>query len=285
VISANLVLLHGFWSSPSTWEKIVRHIREDQELRGVHVKPFEYESPKLQLPFSPTRIPQYDDIAHTLPAWLTTQVPKGDLAVVTHSQGGLILQRFLAWMLTEGRGRELARIRLIVMLACPHEGSEYLRSIRAVIGFHRHPQARQLDALNADVARARRIVLDRVVNASGVDDYQCQIPTYVYAGRTDNVVSRVSAQSVFPHAESLPGDHFSILHAGAPGNLTFQILKERLIETFMAPLETRKPTSLQTKNVTAESETSISINDSTGIQIGDQNVQYNNFRTWRNKRG
>ena len=80
--------------------------------------------------------------------------------IVTHSQGGLILQRFLAWMLTEGRGRELARIRAIVMLSC-HEYLEYLASIRAVTGFNRHPQASQLDALEHEVGEARRIVLRR----------------------------------------------------------------------------------------------------------------------------
>jgi len=69
------------------------------------------------------------------------------LAVVTHSQGGLILQRYLAWMLGEGRGRELTTIRLIVTLSCPNEGSEYLSSIRAVAGLGRHPHAGQLDVL------------------------------------------------------------------------------------------------------------------------------------------
>jgi pimeloyl-ACP methyl ester carboxylesterase len=284
MISANLVLLHGFWSSPATWGKVVQCVREDPELRGVKVHSFGYESPKLRLPFSPTRIPQYDDIAHTLATQLTVQLSDGDVAVVTHSQGGLILQRFLAWMLTEGRGRELARIRLIVMLACPHEGSEYLRSIRAAIGFRRHPQARELGTLNVDAAQARRIVLERVVNASGVDDHECQIPIHVYAGSTDNVVSRVSAQSVFPNVGSLPGNHFSILHAGAPGNLTFPVLKKHLIETFTLPPETTQPTLPQTKNVAARSKYSVSIIDSAGVQIGDHNVQHNDFRTRQNER-
>ena len=38
------------------------------------------------------------------------------MAIVTHSQGGLILQRSLTWMLHKRRGRELARIPSIVML-------------------------------------------------------------------------------------------------------------------------------------------------------------------------
>jgi pimeloyl-ACP methyl ester carboxylesterase len=284
MINVNLALLHGFWSSPATWEELVECVREDPQLRGVKAHSFGYESPKLRLPFSPTRIPQYDDIAHTLPAWLRTQVPDGDVAVVTHSQGGLVLQRFLAWMLTEGRGRELARIRLIVMLVCPHEGSEYLRSIRAIIGLHRNPQASELSTLNADAAQARRIVLERVVNASGIDDHECRIPIYVYAGRTDNIVSRVSAQSVFPHAASLPGNHFSILHARAPGNLTFQTLKKHLIETFTLPPETTQRASPQTKNTATESKYSVSITDSVGAQVGDHNVQHNDFRARRNER-
>jgi formylglycine-generating enzyme required for sulfatase activity len=150
------------------------------------------------------------------------------LALVTHSQGGLILQRFLAWMLLEGRGRDLAWIRLIVMLACPNEGSEYLRSIRAVAGFGHHPQAKALRVLDTDVGEARRVVLRQIINAPVLDERNCRIPFYVYSGDSDNVVSRESAQSVFPHAGVLPGDHFSILNPGASGNLTLPVLKRHL---------------------------------------------------------
>jgi hypothetical protein len=44
-------------------------------------------------------------------------------------------------MLEEGRGRELARIKATIMLACPNGGSEYLRSIRQILGFGHHAQA------------------------------------------------------------------------------------------------------------------------------------------------
>jgi hypothetical protein len=43
------------------------------------------------------------------------------------------------------------------MLSCPNEGSEYLRSIRAAVGFGHHPQAGQLDVLAREVGEARRI--------------------------------------------------------------------------------------------------------------------------------
>ena len=236
-MDADLVLIHGFWSSPATWDRLIARLQGDKDLAGLRIHAFGYESPKLRWAGSPTRIPDYNDIAQSLPAYLAAHV-RGGAAVVTHSQGGLILQRYLAWMLTEGRGRELAKIRLIVMLSCPNEGSEYLRSIRAVARFGRHPQAGQLDVLARQVGEARRVVLRQVINATTMDDRHCPIPVYVYSGRTDNVVLRETARSVFPNAEVLPGNHFSILDPDAPGNLTFPELKRRLLETF-TPAETK----------------------------------------------
>jgi hypothetical protein len=232
-MDVDLVFIHGFWSSPATWDRLRARLGEDVDLAGVRIHAFGYESPKLRWPGSPTRIPDYNDIAQSLPAYLAAHVRGGAaVAVVTHSQGGLILQRYLAWMLGEGRGRELATIRLIVMLSCPTEGAEYLRSVRAVVGFGRHPQAGQLDVLSREVGEARRVVLRQVINATTVDERHCPIPVYVYSGRTDNVVLRETAQSVFPNAEVLPGNHFSILDPDAPGHLTFVELKRRLLETF-----------------------------------------------------
>lgn len=118
MIDADLVFIHGFWSSAATWARLVARLREDESLAGLRVHLFEYESPKLpSLPSWRTRIPDYDDIAQSLPSFLEANTRNGaPLIIVTHSQGGLILQRFLAWMLTRGRGRALARISSIVML-------------------------------------------------------------------------------------------------------------------------------------------------------------------------
>ena len=184
---------------------------------------FSYESPKRpRLPFSTVRIPDYDDIAQSLPNFLRPLCDKNiPLVIVTHSQGGLILQRFLSWMIMNGRGRELSIIKCIVMLSCPNEGSEYLASVRAVVGLSRHPQASQLSTLAKDVLQARRVVLQRVVHVHHIDDFSCPIAIHVYSGRSDNVVLRQSAQSVFPNAETLPGDHFSILDPRVSGKSYF----------------------------------------------------------------
>ena len=228
------VLIHGFWSSPATWDRLAGVLDDDPDLAGLRWHRYGYESPKLSLPLLPFRIPAYDDIAQALHPFLASVAPDGDLAFVTHSQGGLILQRYLAWMLNEGRARELGRVRSIVMLACPHEGSDYLRSLRAAAGFGRHPQARNLRQFDAAVAATRRTVLNQIVHATTLDDRQCPIPIHVYAGRTDNVVTRVPAQGTFPNAGVLPGDHHSILDPDLPGSLTAATIRNHLIKDFKA---------------------------------------------------
>lgn len=236
MVNATLVTIHGFWSSPATWDRLRETWYADEELSGLRIHPFGYLSPKKPaLPFSTTRIPDYDDIAQTLATEYTVELSRAPgIAIVTHSQGGLIMQRFLTWMLHQGRGQELARIRSIVMLACPNGGSEYLRSFRHVLGFGRHAQAGGLEVLNRQVAETQRTVLQWIVNATGVDDHQCRIPFHVYAGDSDRVVTAASAQGAFPRASALAGNHFSILDPNAPGNRTATTVKHHLLTDFAA---------------------------------------------------
>jgi pimeloyl-ACP methyl ester carboxylesterase len=228
---ATLLTIHGFWSSPATWERLNAIWRADEQLRGLRFHPFGYPSPKKPaLPFSTTRVPDYDDIAQALATEYTVSLTdRPDIAIVTHSQGGLILQRFLTWMLHQGRGRELARIRTIVMLACPNGGSEYLRSLRHVTGLGRQAQAGNLEVLNRQIADTQRTVLQWIVNATGVDDHQCRIPFHVYAGTSDKVVTAASAQGAFPEASALAGNHFSILDPAAPGNRTAETVAYHIL--------------------------------------------------------
>jgi tetratricopeptide (TPR) repeat protein/pimeloyl-ACP methyl ester carboxylesterase len=232
VIDATLVTIHGFWSSPATWDRLIHVWRADEALRGLQIYPFGYPSPKKpRLPFSVTRVPGFDDIAQTLAtAYKTTLADASDIAVVTHSQGGLILQRFLAWMVNEGRACELSRIRSVVMLACPNGGSEYMESVRRALGYSRHPQAGSLDVLDRQVADTQRTVLQRIVNAAVLDDHHCRIPFHVYAGGSDNIVKAASAQAAFPGASTIAGNHSTILDPAAPGNLTAETVKRHMLE-------------------------------------------------------
>lgn len=67
MIDMTLVTIHGFWSSPATWERLNTIWRADEQLGDLQIHPFGYPSPKKpRLPLSVTRVPDYDDVAQTL---------------------------------------------------------------------------------------------------------------------------------------------------------------------------------------------------------------------------
>lgn len=289
MIDAALVTIHGFWSSPATWERLNEVWRADEDLRGLRIHPFGYPSPKKpRLPFSVTRVPDYDDIAQTLSTeYATVLADASAIAVVTHSQGGLILQRFLAWMVSEGRARELGRIRSVVMLACPNGGSEYLESLRRTLGYGRHPQAGRLHVLDRQVADTQRTVLQRIVNAAVVDDHQCRIPFHVYAGGSDDIVRAASAQAAFPGASTIAGNHFTILDPDTPGNRTAETVKRHMLADITtprvhpgaapAPEITGEPGLAAARKRTGGAKYVVHVHGAQGLQIGDRNVQRNVF--------
>lgn len=288
MINAALVTIHGFWSAPTTWERLNEAWRADKDLRALRIHPFSYPSPrKPRVPFSVTRVPDYDDIAQTLATeYETVLSDASDIAVVTHSQGGLILQRFLAWMVSQGRARELVRIRSVVMLACPNGGSEYLESLRRTLGYGRHPQARNLQVLNRQVADTQRTVLQRIANATAVDDYQCPIPFHVYAGGFDDIVKAASAQASFPGASTIAGNHSTILDPSAQGNRTAETVKRHILADIAAPHVHPGPAPApkigEPKPPVADKRTDttkyvVNAYGARGLQIGDHSTQHNVF--------
>jgi pimeloyl-ACP methyl ester carboxylesterase len=262
MVDGHVVLIHGLWSKPSTWDRLGQVLAADTELSGLRWNRYGYRSPLVGIPFMPRRTPDYDDIAQALDPFVQAHVPNGEpLAFVTHSQGGLILQRYLAWKLNEGQGRYLARIRSIVMLACPHEGSDYLRLFRNVAGFGYRAQTESLQQFRADVAASRRTVLNQITNATTVSDRTCPIPVHVYAGDSDKVVTRVSAQAAFPQAGVLAGDHFTILDPGWRGSVTAPTIRRHLLADFSAP---PPPAVAGPGNITISGSSGFQINNGNG---------------------
>ena len=276
MVDVTLVTVHGFWSSPATWDRLCAVLQADEEIEGLRIHGFGYPSPKMRrLPFSWTRVPDSADIAQMLATEYATRLGRASsIAFVTHSQGGLILQRFLAWMTSEGRARELARIRTIIMLACPNGGSEYLASIRHVLGYGRHPQAADLEVLSKQVAETQRAVLARIVYASGVDDHRCRIPFHVYAAGSDAIVSAASAHAAFPGAGTLAGNHFTILDPAAPGNRTADIIKYHILTDLTeepdASAQGAKPALPAT--LIEHSKTGVRLSRTQHVQVGDHDV-------------
>ncbi|MFI5751833.1 esterase/lipase family protein [Streptomyces sp. NPDC051644] len=244
-----VVMVHGIRSGPDVWDPLCRLIAQDEKLAFAEPLQFRYATGVRRL--HPLRVfPTIDTVADSFKEYLATEAGEFTrLMLVTHSQGGLVAQRFLARALADGEGRRLARIRRLVMLACPNNGSELLLSLRRNVLGLGHPQERDLRPLNDQVNATLRTVLRDVVHATAVSDRTCPILVSAYAGESDRVVRAASAQSVFPDSAALPGDHSTILKAKDAGHRTFTTLRRLLLTVpdaapEHAPEATRTPAEL-----------------------------------------
>ncbi|UQW99579.1 alpha/beta fold hydrolase [Streptomyces sp. RerS4] len=209
----HLVLVHGLFSSAKVWKAFESLITTDPELADwVSVHPFEYDSPFARLR-PDRRVAETDDIADQLGTFLETRVGDAErIVLVTHSQGGLIVQRFLARKLWNGEGAELARIKHFTMFACPNTGSGFFLTVRkAVTTLWRNPQEQQLRPFDRAVTEAQRTVLSAVVHGRAFTDQECPIPVRAYGGSADDIVPPVVARGVFPKGGVVTADHFSIV--------------------------------------------------------------------------
>ncbi|SRR6266498_958099 len=247
-----VVLVHGLFSSASTWRHFDQLIATDPALEGLEVLHFEYSSPKIR--WSPLkRIPDYNVIADNFRTYLEVETSSyPGLILVSHSQGGLVIQRYLARMLGDGRGHDLERIRRIVMFACPNSGSELFMIVRRGMKLWRHPQERELRPINEAVNDALKVVLNRVVHAAHVWSDQCPIPIIAYAGESDNVVTPASAKGIFPQTGVIPGDHFTIVRPDSLNHRAYTTLKAKLLAALPA-------SALPTENKTSAAEGSTEI--------------------------
>jgi pimeloyl-ACP methyl ester carboxylesterase len=237
---AAVVFVHGLFSSARAWDPFTDLIGRDPDLDTLSTFHFEYASPPFN--WNPVRqIPDFDTLADSLRTFLEVDVREYDhLALVTHSQGGLVVQRFLARMLHDGRGHELARIRRVVMFACPNSGSQMLLLARRWAHFWRHPQERALRPIDEKVTYAQRTVLSQVVHASGTSPNRCAIPVRAYAGESDRIVTPASAKFVFAETGVIPGDHSSIIRPDRPEHRSYSTLKRDLLAAFHVTAATRQ---------------------------------------------
>ncbi|MFE6727849.1 esterase/lipase family protein [Streptomyces californicus] len=222
-----VVFIHGFLSGAKTWDRFRDRISEDPSLAAVDPLMFSYSTPIVSI--NPLRrIPSYEDIADDLDTYLETVAENYEaIALVGHSQGGLIIQRYLHRVIGRGRAEHLRRIRRVILFACPNNGSQLARS-----WLRRNPQRKQLHVLNREVMDAQSTVINQVVHAVDVRPHSCPIPFKVYAGTEDNVVTLASAQGVFRDARALPGDHFAIIKPDSIQHRSHLALRKDLIDTF-----------------------------------------------------
>jgi pimeloyl-ACP methyl ester carboxylesterase len=224
-----VVFVHGLFSSADTWTSFKRLVITDPELADfVTAHCFKYDSPFIRLRVD-RRIAEIDDIADRLRTYLFTEIREVEsIVLVSHSQGGLVVQRFLARTLWSGQGRELARIKQITMYACPNSGSEFFLSVRKSLFFWRNPQERQLRPFVRAVVEAQQTVLRSVVHARGCTDTECHIPISAYGGISDKIVPPSVSTWVFPSNGVVDGDHFSVVRPADRGASSYRVLQATL---------------------------------------------------------
>ncbi|WP_405593778.1 tetratricopeptide repeat protein [Streptomyces sp. NBC_01410] len=235
--------MHGLFGGAGTWNVFKKRIAADPAMKGrVIVHCFEYNSPKIRLR-PDRRIAEIDDIADQLGTWLSTRCGDGaPIVLTTHSQGGLVVQRFLARKLANALGPELAQIRHIVMYACPNSGSGFFLFLRKVLWFWKHPQERELRPIgNRHVQEARARVIKSVVHARTVSETECQIPISAYGGATDNVVLAVDAKTGFTDGGIVEGDHFTIVQPANRKAQSYHVLKAAIEGAVEPPQEPLLP--------------------------------------------
>jgi pimeloyl-ACP methyl ester carboxylesterase len=237
----HIVLVHGLYSSPAVWSDLVAILENDAAIAPrVRISRFPYSSPKLRL--SPTRrIPNIDDIADSLGVYLDATFRNSEpVILVAHSQGGLIVQRFITRRLSEGKGEELQRIQGILLYATPNSGSEFFLSLRKTLS--RNPQEREIRPFVSSLADTHRQFLQSVVNANEVGPSRVPISVAAYGGAQDTIVSSASARAAFPNGGILPGDHSSIIRPDDQKDSRYLVLKNMVADA-LARLSPAKSSS------------------------------------------
>lgn len=218
-----VVFVHGLFSGPSVWNDMRQRFAAEDGLPGVAMDAFEYDTRKLGR--WKKSIPDLDVLADSLWTYLELHHAARGVALVGHSQGGLIITKMLAKRLSVDGGASLRNLRTIVQYGTPNLGSGYLLPVRRVV-FRRHPQDKNLRPLAPAVLDAVKDVQRRIAHPSS----ECHIPILAVVAASDGVVDPRSAAGFWLDVETVAGDHSSLLRADGGLQDSYLLLKRRLRE-------------------------------------------------------
>lgn len=229
-----VVFVHGFLSSEATWEPLLNLLRQDPAVAPCFdFMCFGYLTKAVELK-PHQRIPRISEAAKALREFLDSrEFYDREITLVGHSQGGLIIQAYLADMLKNGQGERLSPIRQVITLATPSLGSTFLSSWRKLAGrFFSNPQEQALRVLDPYTAETLSFVAEHVVHAKKGTNNQWPIPFHVFYGTQDNIVLEASARGVFPDENLTPldADHFTILKPRDRQDRRYAELVEALLD-------------------------------------------------------
>ena len=231
--NTTVVFVHGFVSNAGCWDPFFKQLNKDIELIAAGFRFARYQYPTSFLEIDVTkRIPAISECGNGLDTFLETRFPEGKLMLVGHSMGGLVIQSYLAEKIKMSRGKDLARVRSVILFATPNRGSTMLGALRGIFDFFRsNPQEQQLKVLDEAIADLNDTIVRSVLGAKCVDRDCCPIPFRVFWGEQDKVVPEASARGPFVEASALPGGHSEVIQCDAndPDDPRYLCLREALL--------------------------------------------------------
>lgn len=244
---AVVVFVHGIFGSVATWGRFPDLLAHDPWIRThFDLAFFTYSStPRFGLRKA---VPTIDALAQNLDNFLATRTREyARVVLVGHSQGGLIIQCFLARMVERGRAEELARIRRVILFACPNTGSEFALSLRRGLGrlggwmpvlgnLINHAQEKTLRPYDEYIARNRSIAMNQVFRAEKFDTSHCPIAVVACAGTEDPIVTGASAHDTFGITRMLSGDHASLVKPATTSDECYEVLRQELEIALAEPI-------------------------------------------------
>jgi len=210
-----VLLVHGFLSSERAWDPLLKLLREDDQImREFDFACFNYTTEMVDLQ-PHHRIPRVKECAKALREFMDAPgCYNREIHLVGHSQGGLIIQGYLALMLEAGQGEALRPLRQVMMMATPNLGSEFLSPLRKIVtAVFSNPQERALRVLDPDMADIRSVITERVLGAKTGGSNAWPVPIHIFYGSQDRIVVEASARGQFADANVTPleADHFTII--------------------------------------------------------------------------
>jgi pimeloyl-ACP methyl ester carboxylesterase len=229
------VFVHGFGSDASCWDNLLGLLRGDPRVAArFDLTCFSYTTPWFNLHFL-RRIPEISDIGQQLRTFLDQPSFRAypEITLVGHSQGGLVIQSYLADRLVAEKGHELRRIRQVLLIATPNLGSTLLSPARKFVSlFFTNPQERALRVFNKEIATITNRIAERLVGAAEREPGRWPVPVQAFYGDQDRIVTEPSARGPFDleNTASIPGDHFSVIRPQTAEDPQYRILADALLE-------------------------------------------------------
>lgn len=206
---------------------------EDSDLADLELERVFFEYRTMLKSWNPLRsIPDLDAVADHFETFLEHVTdPDRPVVLVGHSQGGIVIQRYLYRVFCRGELQSLSRICKVVLFACPNGGSPLFLNTRRFFLRSTNAQEVQLRPFNAAAAEAHVTVAQRIAaphNAQNSTGPQ-KISFSVFVGSEDKVVPKVSGTGSFLGVQTIPGDHFSIIRPLEFTSLNYQVFRRAII--------------------------------------------------------